>query len=612
MSKLFLLILFLLISITISAQENYIALITEPQIGNQESAQNLIEVVNNINIKKNVSYVVVLGNITANGKFDELIWAQEILDGLTVPYKVVGGENDYFLSEGNGSEIQQIWGNDQIIYPADKFSLFFISTIQPEFPEKKYINIETISAVDEQISRLKSERVLTFSYYQTNLAENSYDFTSKFLDKKIFSFVTKENKSSGSKSVYEGLYLNRKDGWGYLLFYSKKDSLFIQQILSEDIKKKIKPEIIKGIFSKPALVEQKKDVENLNAKNIIWTESFDKTSRLGSVYAENKIIAVFKNGLLISLDDKGFEKWRYDLNKRIAALPKIENDLLVISTMDGDIYTINLNTGNPYQTIGIGERITSGLTIIDVDESGTKTKAIVVGSQYGNLYCYDLLTLDPIWTQQLSDGGENIAITSPINFSSNKIFLSDNKGTLYCFSAVNGMLIWKIAGSKGGWRASSRSVNWGKNNLVSEGNLLYLIDAAGRLFCIDALLGNPKWELKDIGSIGQIINGAKDEFVLPTKKNTIAFVSLKTGKITKEIEIPFVNNRESITDLLILGEKIIVGSSDGWVYGIRSKQKVEKLFRKGPAPIISLNRVNKNCLITDYDGNLTLLNVSGK
>jgi len=89
-------------------------------------------------------------------------------------------------------------------------------------------------------------------------------------------------------------------------------------------------------------------------------------------------------------------------------------------------------------------------------------------------------------------------------------------------------------------------------------------------------------------------------------------LSLKTGKITKEIEIPFVNNSESIIDLLIIGEKIIVGSSDGWIYGIKAKQKVEKLFRKGPAPIISLNNVNENCLITDYDGNLTLLNVSGK
>jgi len=282
-----------------------------------------------------------------------------------------------------------------------------------------------------------------------------------------------------------------------------------------------------------------------------------------------------------------------------------------VSTVDGDILTLNANTGNPYQTIGIGEKITSGISITEIDEAGFKTQALVTGTQYGNIYCYDLITLDPIWTQNLANFGENLSVNSQIAFSNNKIFLLDNEGSLFCLSAVNGMLIWKIPGSKGGWKVFSGSVIWGKNNPVAKGNLLYLVDNSGNLFCIDALLGNPKWDLKNIGSIGKIING-KDEFILPTKKNTIAFISLKTGKVTKEIEIPFLNKSESITDILIIGEKIIVGSSDGWVYNIKSRQKVEKLFRMGPAPIVSLQNSDGNCLATDYDGNVTLLNVSSK
>ena len=86
----------LLLNVSISySQVNYTAVITEPQIGLQENANNLIKVVDDINKRENVKHVIVLGNITANGKFDEFIWAQEILDGLNVPYFVVGGEKDY-------------------------------------------------------------------------------------------------------------------------------------------------------------------------------------------------------------------------------------------------------------------------------------------------------------------------------------------------------------------------------------------------------------------------------------------------------------------------------------------------------------------------------------
>ena len=39
------------------------------------------------------------------------------------------------------------------------------------------------------------------------------------------------------------------------------------------------------------------------------------------------------------------------------------------------------------------------------------------------------------------------------------------------------------------------------------------------------------------------------------------------------------------------------------------KQKIEKFFRGGFAPIISLTNVDGKCLVTDYDGRFTLLKV---
>jgi len=194
--------------------------------------------------------------------------------------------------------------------------------------------------------------------------------------------------------------------------------------------------------------------------------------------------------------------------------------------------------------------------------------------------------------------------------SDNKIFLVDDKGTLYCFSAVNGMLIWKLEASKGGWRASVKALITQK---ATEKNI-YLIDTAGNLFCIDALLGTAKWNIKNISANGLIRLNNQHELVLPTKNNKVVIVSSKLGKVVSEIELPLETKDEAITDLSMLGDKYIVGFSDGWVYKIRVKQKSEKLFRSGSAPIISLTNVDGNCLVTDYDGKITLLklNLAGK
>ncbi|MDZ7623388.1 MAG: PQQ-binding-like beta-propeller repeat protein [Ignavibacteriaceae bacterium] len=587
------------------AQPGYIAVITNPQIGPQNNAMNLIEVVEDINKRQNIAHVVVLGNITANGKFDEFIWAQEILDELTAPYFVVGGEKDYFLSEGKGSEISLLWGDDKNFLLDQNYSLICLNTLLPNYPDKKYIDIETLSLLRNKLSSVSLNRVITFSYEPLNVAENSFNFYELTLNKKVFSFVGKEDKSVKVKSMYEGLYLNRKDGWGYLLVSTNKDSINITKILSEEIKKKTKPEIVKSLFSKPLLLESKDSIKFISSGSKLWSVNIDKTKRISSIYDSDRIYSVFKDGSVICLNYSGEEQWRFESNERILSPPLIENDLLVLASDDGDIITLNSNTGNPHQIIGIGERISSGISVIDIEERGVITKAVIVGTVYGNIYCYDLFNLDPLWTQQLNFTGQEISVVSSIVHSDNKIFLVDDKGTLYCFSAVNGMLIWKLEASQGGWRSSVKALVSQKAN---EKNI-YLIDTAGNLFCIDALLGTAKWNIKNISANGLIRFNNQQELVLPTKNNKVVIVSPKLGKVVSEIELPFETKNESITDLLLFGENIFIGFSDGWVYKIKMKQKVEKFFRGSFAPIVSLTNVDGNCLVTDYDGRITLLKI---
>lgn len=595
----------------ILAQGNYIALITNPEIGTQNNALNLIEVVDDISGRQNISQVVVLGNITENGKFDEFIWAQEILDELTVPYFVVGGDKDYFLSEGKGSEISMLWGDDKHFVSDNNFVIAGFNTFLFDYPQKKYIDAETISWFENNFKTENIARLFTFSYHPIQSAENSFQFFEKTLYTKLFSFIGKENKSMKSASNFEGFYLNRKDGWGYLLISTKKDSILIKKILSEEIKKKLKPEIVKASFKKPLLIESNKQSVFTQPGNKLWTFRVKKTKRTYPVYYDGKIYSVFDKGLVICFNNLGKELWRVETNKRISIPPFLADELLVVASSDGDILTFNANTGSPHQTIGISEKITSGISLAEIEDKGNITKAVTVGTINGNLYCYDLFYLDPIWTEQINNYNTDIRVASSIASSNDKIFFYDNEGTLYCLSSKNGMLIWKIPSSGGGWKINNKisGTQWSNEIRVIK-NDLYLIDGSGNLFCVDALLGMPKWNVKNISANGLIRFDSKGSLILPTRNNKLVFVSAKTGKINSEIELPVEKKAESITDLLLIGDQIFVGFSDGWVYKIKPKQKIEKFFRGGLSPVASITNVDGNCLVTDYDGNFTLLKIS--
>ena len=601
MLKYSLLALFLFFGIISFAQQTFIALITEPQIGPQDNANKLIQAMDDIDKRENVSYVIVLGNITANGKLDEFIWAQEILDGLNVPYFVIGGDKDYYLSEGKGSEISSLWGDDKKIFNSKNYSSFCLNTILPGYSNKQHVEAETFTWLEDSLAKSSSLRIITFSFYPINKADNSFKFFETTLDNKLFSFVCREDKSNKLIPDFEGYYLNRTDDWGYLLISVEKDSVFIRKMLGQEIKKKTKPEILKSAFDSAFLHQSIKPVKVFSSVKESWTTILNKTIQTSPVYSDNKIFSVFKNGTVICFTGSGEEKWRYESHGKILSSPVIEKDLLVTATADGDVSTLNVNTGPPAQTIGIGESIT-GITIADI---GDNIKAIVVGTIGGNLYCYNLMTLESIWMNQIS----NEAISFPIVYSKNKIFLQDKEGTLYCLSTDNGLLIWKISSTQGGWKNQPAN---SETDMVAVDNNLFLTDKVGSLFCIDALLGTNNWSIKNIYSNHLIRFNNKSELVLPTTKNKILTVSPKLGKVTGEIELPTDTINEEITDLQVIADNLIIGFSDGWVYKIKAKQKPEKIFRGGSAPVLSLINVNDDCLVTDYDGNFTLLKISAE
>ena len=592
--------LFLSLLLTQSAlpQDNFIALITNPEIGADGNAENLLEVVDSINQNTGVTDIIVLGNITATGKFDEFIWAQEILDGLIPPYFVVGGEKDYFLSEGRGSEISLLWGDDKSFISKNNFSLVCLNTIIPEFPDKEFIDSETLNWFNDEIFNNKSEKILIFSYYAISGIKNGLSLFSTMYKRKGYSFVTKTDNPNNNIFVTEGFYLNRNDGWGYSLIKIKSDSLFIENISKENTKKRT----ITKIKFNTINLDSGNDGKSSNP-NAIWEKNFSRTTITNSIFSNGNIYQGFKNGSIVCIDESGNKKWDYQANGRIYSSQKIEKDLIAAATNEGDLLTLNANTGTLVQVIGIGESITSEICVADIKEDGGTTKIIVAGTANGNLYCYNLYTLEPIWINQSANDGMSNRIISSIACADNKILFQDFNGTLYCVSALNGLLIWY-------WKPPVKNSNpFYKTDLIVKGNVIYLIDAAGNFHCIDALLGIEQWSIKNIYAAG-LIKTDQSDLIISTNKNKLLTVSTRLGKVINEYIFTPETKTDILTDFILIDDKIVAGFSDSSIYEISQKQNAKIKFLSHSAPVVSLLNIDGNCLITNYDGTLTLLKIS--
>ena len=128
---------------------------------------------------------------------------------------------------------------------------------------------------------------------------------------------------------------------------------------------------------------------------------------------------------------------------------------------EGDVITINSENGEIIQTIGLDEALTSQFVVIEIKYYGAKTKAIIVGSSSGKVYCYELSSLELIWE---NNSAERMIETLPLVID-DKIIYGSWDNYLYCLSKSTGSLIWKWTENKNFYYspAACWPVNDGKN-----------------------------------------------------------------------------------------------------------------------------------------------------
>jgi outer membrane protein assembly factor BamB len=103
------------------------AWLSDTHVGSDRGADDLRASVADINSLTGLAFVLVTGDITEMGTYDNLGLAKEILDGLAVPYHIIPGNHDTKWSGSGGSDFARLWGADRFAFESGGFRFIGLS-----------------------------------------------------------------------------------------------------------------------------------------------------------------------------------------------------------------------------------------------------------------------------------------------------------------------------------------------------------------------------------------------------------------------------------------------------------------------------------------------------
>lgn len=601
MSKLFL-ILYMLISAMFSpilCQNKNIAIVSNLNYNGKINRNSLDQFTLSLNKDDTKIVALIISSLSNSSSIYELNEVETAFADLKMPFKIIGGH----LNSIDDAIVNPAFERDDFLIPDNDKILIGINSVITYNKDKSFLLIESLNTISEENDLNKFSTVFIFSNTSLNRIQNSADLLSLLKNKFIFSFYPAEKSFTAQvNSVNNFIEIGippsiNPDMLNYFLIEESADTIKI-------VKKNNKNDLIEIAYS-VSLSELKKSNVTIDEQIFDSTlaESFklefNSSSSLKNLAADNRLYTVLDNGLIYLSDFKGKEKFVTELIGTIKTNPVLYKDLILASTFEGDLYSINSNNGEVLQVVGIGENISSDIAITEIEITNSKQIGALLGTVDGNIFCYDAFSFEQLWKNNIS---KFPIIAAPLVINDKVVFLNSSS-SLYCVNSKSGSLIWRYE--------FSVNQNFSQNNYpLSDGKNVFSISPDGNLFAIDLLLGKKNWSvgLKEI--LNQFYSSSdKQKLFLLDRKGMMSIISAKDGKEIGKIDF----KKSELFSFVIteLNEETLVGFSDGSVYTFNSKFIPKEIISADQIPITSINVISpKEFVVKNIFGKITFYKIN--
>jgi outer membrane protein assembly factor BamB len=607
------LITLFLLTITLNAQHKF-AWITDMQIGYDSADVDLEKVVAQINTFNDISFIVASGDITEKSKNSEFDKAKRILDELEKPLLIVPGTQDLQWSNSGGAKFVELWDEDKFIYKKDSTIYIGMNSAIPMQGGGGHFKPEDIEWLKDELSRVDTSKEIIFiSHHPLNDIIDNWFLVTNLLRKHAIKVVLNGYNHKTEKNIFNGIpsisarSTSSKDrkSYGFVIVENIKDSLNIFEVEKDTI-----PKYWGSIDKQEQLsIEEIDSTQLINySAKILFQKNIKSTLIASPLFVNEKIFIADYTGLIRCYNLEGRLIWDYDTFGDITGKPSFVENKLIVSTVQGELTILDANNGEQIETIGFDEYLVAPPVIFN--HEGTKNliipkltqsnSAIIIASASGKVFCYDLETLQEIWTNKEAT---DMIGTAP-QVIGNQIIFGSRDSHLYSIDANSGTTIWKWKGNESFYYSPAVCTP------VNDGKYLYFATPDKVVHAVDIRLGTTKWEsIKNDAweSIG--ISDNKKYLYIKSVEDKFHIILAKNGKLKQTVNVNY--GFDTMTNTPIeWNDKIVFTSKNGYLYRINNKYWYKSILFLGTARLHSVQKIDeKRLMASNMDGEIIIFNI---
>lgn len=600
-----------LISSICFSQSFKFGFVTDIHIGSNGSEELLKKIIIDINKKAEVKFVVFTGDISETGKPEQLESAKNIIKALKVPFYVIPGNHDTKWSPTGLSKFTELFKDTKFQFTYNNVKFIGMNSGILWRGGGGHFTEEDIKWLSKNVTQTNSSTpIIFFSHHQLdNEVDNSFKVLNIIGTNSTIAtlcghgHVNKHLNYSGIDG-YMGLagYNKNEENAGYNIVEVSKDSLkFFETTLGGRYNEWAAKAVNTTLNYKPIDSLQ---TNNSIFTNILFEKEFHYSLQSTPFVWDKQIYFALKNGDVYCLDFNGTVKWKTKVSGTILSTPKIIDSIVVVSSVDGDITTLDAISGKQIQTLGTGEYLTSQIT--EINYQGDKqiffrkykdrVPAFLIGTGKGEIQIYEVHNLQPLFNSQIANG----MIESTPLLLNNKIYLGAWDNSLYCLDSKDGSLIWKWTDNNNFYFSPASC------SPITDGNNIFISTPDKVVHCIDGNLGKTIWKNSQVNAWESVsLSETKDTLIVKSIDKTIYLLNKNKGSILSSFNIGFSTDTNPIQTTCINGN-LLVPLKNGFIYNIKNDVANPIIFLGTCRAHTLMHLENNKFLGSNMDGKIVI------
>ncbi len=593
----------------VQAQTFKYAFVTDTHIGTETGEADLRRTITDINEQKDIDFVVITGDVTEMGTYEEVQLAYRLLATLKIPYYIIPGNHDTGWSESGGVDFNNRFGDDKFTFDFQGYRFIACASGPYVRMSDGHIPRNAIVWLDSLLASTPKEMPLIFinHYPLDESLDNWYEAIDR-LKKFNIQYIICGHGHRNKAYDFEGIpgtmgrsNLRAKDSiGGYNIVSMTKDTAFFstrhpganflppwQKIALKAFKNNEKS------YPRPNY--------DLNATyphvTPLWTYHSNANVVNTPTYTSSTVFFGNSLGFLEALNRKnGKKKWAFQTGGAIYSSPVIAQRQVLFGSADGHIYALNTRNGKLKWTYKTGHAVLGSPLV--------HNNVLYIGGSDGHFNALEVSTGKVLWRFR---GVEGAIVGKPATDGS-MIYFGSWGRHLYALDLKTGLLQWK-------WNngSTNRMFSPAMCTPVIHQNMVYIVAPDRVLTAIDAKTGNTLWRNKEASvreSIGLSPNG-NTIYAKTMQDEIVAYHSQPTDPgIAWRYQAGF--GYDHVPSMLTEKENtLFFGTRLGVIYAIDLVKKETKWAHKIDHSMVNTVHVvdGRNVVASTMDGKVTWLQV---